>query len=155
MLALRILSPGDHRNEEDAGGEEAGGDPEERQLHVPGAHQVVGEDLVQRDAEEAAEVGAVVLGSSPHEGLHEEQPGHGEEEVRRGPLRRLASQSAHHQWTIAALDAVPPRLKLTVDVPGRVVPAGSQAFTAARHSARFSRCSMVRLARAAISAAAW
>ena len=42
-LAAR-LAPGDHRREEDAGRDERGRDPEDRQLHVPGAHQVVGED---------------------------------------------------------------------------------------------------------------
>ena len=43
-LALR-LAPGDHRRQEDPGREERGGDKEDRQLHVPGAHEVVGEDL--------------------------------------------------------------------------------------------------------------
>ena len=49
----RRLAPGDHRREEDAGGEERGRDQEDRELDVPGAHQVVGEDLRQVDAEEA------------------------------------------------------------------------------------------------------
>ena len=54
-LALVLgLAPGDHRRQEDAGGDERGRDPEDRQLHVPGAHQVVGEDLCEVDAEEVA-----------------------------------------------------------------------------------------------------
>ena len=41
-LAAR-LAPGDHRRQEDAGRDERRGDPEDRELHVPGAHQVEGQ----------------------------------------------------------------------------------------------------------------
>ena len=47
------LAPGDHRRQEDPGGDERGRHPEQRELDVPGAHQVVGEDLRQVEAEEA------------------------------------------------------------------------------------------------------
>ena len=50
-LVLR-LAAGDHRREEDPGRDERGRDPEDRQLHVPGAHQVVREDPRQVEAEE-------------------------------------------------------------------------------------------------------
>ena len=54
QLALVLgLAPGDHRREEDARGHERGGDPEQRELHVPGAHQVVREDRREVEAEEA------------------------------------------------------------------------------------------------------
>ena len=53
-LALTArLAPGDHRREEDAGRHERGRDPEDRELHVPGAHQVEGQQLGEVDAEEA------------------------------------------------------------------------------------------------------
>ena len=55
------LAPGDHRREEDPGGDERRRDPEDRELDVPGAHQVVREDLGEVEAEEAGELGAVVL----------------------------------------------------------------------------------------------
>ena len=61
-LALVLgLAAGDHRREEDPGRDERGGNPEQRQLDVPGAHQVVGEDLGQVDAEEVVDLRAVVL----------------------------------------------------------------------------------------------
>ena len=53
-LVLR-LAAGDHRRQEDPGGDERGRDPEDRELHVPGAHQVVGEDLGEVEAEEAVD----------------------------------------------------------------------------------------------------
>ena len=53
-LALVLgLAPGDHRREEDPGRHERRRDPEERELDVPGAHQVVREDLREVEAEEA------------------------------------------------------------------------------------------------------
>ena len=55
------LAPRDHRGEEDAGGHERCRDPEDRQLHVPGAHQVEGQQLGQVDPEEARQLGPVVL----------------------------------------------------------------------------------------------
>ncbi len=46
VLVLR-LAAGDHRGDEDAHGQEAGGDEEQRQLQVPHARQVVGEPVGQ------------------------------------------------------------------------------------------------------------
>ena len=54
QLLTARLAPGDHRGQEDAGGEERGRHPEDRELDVPGARQVVREQLRQIDAEEAA-----------------------------------------------------------------------------------------------------
>ena len=84
-LAAR-LSAGDHRRQEDAGGDERGGDEEDRQLHVPGADQVVGEHLGDVDAEEAVELGPVVLRGRADQGLQQEQRRHHEEEPGGGPL---------------------------------------------------------------------
>ena len=86
-LAAR-LAAGDHRREEDACGDERGGDPEDRELHVPGAHQVEREDLGQVDPEEAGQLGSVVLRGGADERLEHEESRHHEEEPRAGPLRR-------------------------------------------------------------------
>ncbi len=52
VLALR-LALGDHRRQEDPGGQERRRDEEDRELHVPGAHEVVREPGGEVDAEEA------------------------------------------------------------------------------------------------------
>jgi hypothetical protein len=67
-------------------GDERGGDPEDRQLDVPGAHQVVREDLREVEAEEPADLGAVVLRCRPDQRLQQEQRRHHEEEPRARPL---------------------------------------------------------------------
>ena len=106
------LAAGDHRRQEDAGGHERGGDEEDRQLHVPGADQVVGEDLGDVDAEEAAELGAVVLGHAADQGLEQEQRRHHEEEPGGGPLgrgeRHVAGGAEAERRLLAALPAEPP-----------------------------------------------
>jgi hypothetical protein len=81
------LAARDHRGEEDSSGEERGRDPENRQLQVPGAHQVVGEPLRQVDAEKVGQLGAVVLRGCADEDLDEEERSHYEEEPRGRPLR--------------------------------------------------------------------
>ena len=60
MLAARLTS-GDERREEDAAGEEGRGRPEQGQLQVPGAGEVVGQERGQIEAEETGQVGPVVL----------------------------------------------------------------------------------------------
>jgi hypothetical protein len=82
------LAPGDHRRQEDAGRDERGGNPEDRQLHVPGAHQVEGEDLGKVDAEEARQLRPIVLRGGPDERLDHEQGRHHEEEPGAGALGR-------------------------------------------------------------------
>src|SRR5512135_656015 len=82
------LPAGDDRGEEDAGGEERRGHPEDRQLHVPGPGQVVREQLGQVEAEEGGDVGPVVLAGRAHERLREEQHPDDEEEPGGRPLRR-------------------------------------------------------------------
>ena len=102
-LALMLrLAPGDHRGQEDPRRDERGGDPEERELDVPGAHEVVGEDLRQVEAEEAVDLRPVVLRGRPDEGLNQEQGGHHEEEPGRGPLRRSQRHLARAGGTRAS-----------------------------------------------------
>ena len=116
-LAAR-LAPGDHRREEDARGDERGGDPEDRELHVPGAHQVEREDLGEVDPEEAGQLGSVVLRGGADEHLDHEQSRHHEEEPRAGPLRRRerdVARSAEAQRGLLA------------PVPAEDVPASERA----------------------------
>ena len=77
-LAAR-LAPGDQRGQEDAGGQVGGGHEEEGQLQVPGAGQVVGQQLRQVDAEEAAGLRVVVRRGPAEQRLHQEQGGDDEE----------------------------------------------------------------------------
>ena len=87
-LALTArLAPGDHRREEDTRRHERRRDPEDGELHVPGAHQVEGEELGQVDPEEAGQLGPVVLRGGSHHHLEHEQRRHHEEEPGAGPLR--------------------------------------------------------------------
>src|SRR5579884_2255859 len=60
-LPLRFTSA-DGRSDEQAGGQPGGGDPEDAQLRVPGAHDGVGQNLVQRNAVETGAFDAVVCG---------------------------------------------------------------------------------------------
>jgi len=87
-VLLARLAPGDDRRQEDPGGEERRRRPEQRELHVPGAGQVERQHLRQVDAEEAGQVGAVVLDRAAEQRLGEKQHRDDEEEVRRDLLRR-------------------------------------------------------------------
>jgi len=82
------LAPGDHRRQEDAGGHERRRHPEQRELHVPRPHEVVREDLCEVDAEEAVDLGPVVLAGGADERLDEKERRHDEEEPGGGALRR-------------------------------------------------------------------
>ncbi len=86
VLPLRF-APGDERRQEDPRGQERRRRPQQRQLHMPGPGQVVGQQAGQIQAEERAQVGAVVLGQRAEQGLHQEQQGDDREEPHRGALR--------------------------------------------------------------------
>ena len=74
------LAPGDHRSQEDPGRKVGARDEEDRELHMEGACQVVGEDLSKVDAEKATQVRTVVLGGGADQGLDQEQRGHDQKE---------------------------------------------------------------------------
>ena len=82
------LPPRDDRREEEPGGQEGRRGPEDRQLDVPGAHQVVRQPTGQVEPEEAGQVGAIVLTGGTDHRLDHEQQADDQEEVGAGPLRR-------------------------------------------------------------------
>jgi hypothetical protein len=82
------LAARDDRGQEDARGQERRRDPEDGQLQVPYAGEVVRQPAGQIDAEEAGDVGAVVLARRTYQGLDEEEQAYHEEEPRGGALRR-------------------------------------------------------------------
>ena len=84
MLATR-LATGDEWRQEDAAGEEGRRSPEQGQLQVPGASQVVGQDRGQIEAEEVDQVGAVVL-----DGAHRAASGPGTAPTRSRRTRCVA-----------------------------------------------------------------
>ena len=86
VLSLR-LAPGDHRRQEDPGGEEGGRDEEDRELDVEGAGEVEGEQLGEVDAEEVPELRAIVLRGGADHRLDQEQSRHHQEEPGAGALR--------------------------------------------------------------------
>ena len=88
VLAAWLLASGDHRGEEDAGGQERRDHPEDRQLHVPGAHDVEGQEAVAVEAEEPTDLGPVVLAGHPDQRLDEEHRRHRQEEPGCRLLRR-------------------------------------------------------------------
>ena len=106
-LAAR-LAAGDQRREEDAGGQVGGGHEEDRQLQVPGRRQVVGQQLRQVDAEEAAGLDVVMDGRPAEQGLHQEEGGDDEEVPGRRALgRRQRHLRRRHEPQPALLGLVP------------------------------------------------
>ena len=112
LALVARLAAGDHRRQEDPGGDERRRDPEQRELHVPGAHQVVREDLREVEAEEARQLRPVVLGGGADERLDHEQRGHHEEEPRARALRRrqghVAGCAERQRGLLAPVPAEPP-----------------------------------------------
>jgi hypothetical protein len=78
---------------------------EQRELDVPGAHQVERERLGEVDAEEARELRPVVLRSGPHKRLDHKQRRHHEEEPGAGSLgggQRHVAGSAEAERSLLA-----------------------------------------------------
>ena len=69
-----------------------GGDPEDRQLQMPGAQDVAREDRGDVDAVKAPRVGPVVGGGPAHQCLREEEERDDHEVLDRGPLARRWSR---------------------------------------------------------------
>jgi hypothetical protein len=110
QLALMArLAAGDHRRQEDPCRHERRRDPEDRQLDVPGPHEVVREDLREVEAEEVGDLRPVVLRGRPHDRLDQEQRRHHEEEPRRRPLcgreRHVSRRAEAERRLLAAMPA--------------------------------------------------
>ena len=73
FLEFRVFTAVDNRHEEQSRGEEAGGDPEDGGLDVPGAGQAVGQPVGDRDAVEVLSFNGVVRGEAAQHDLREEQ----------------------------------------------------------------------------------
>ena len=79
-MEFRIFAAVYHRSQEQAGGEEAGGNPEDGGLQVPSAHQRIGEPVRQRNAEETLAFHGVVRSEAAEQNLHDKQR-HGQEHI--------------------------------------------------------------------------
>ena len=87
MLAARFAA-GDHRSQENPGSQKRRGDPKDRQLHVPGARNVEGQNARQIEAEEVGKLRAIMLRGAAQQGLQQKQQRHDQEEPGAGTLRR-------------------------------------------------------------------
>ena len=76
LLVLGILAAVDDGDEEQASSQEAGGDPEDGGLDVPGAGQRVRQVLGERNAVEVLTFNRVVGGGATQQHLHQEEGGH-------------------------------------------------------------------------------
>src|SRR5262245_3888078 len=80
------LSAGDHRCEEDSCGQKRRRHPENRELNMPGAHQVEWKNDGQIDAEEVREFCSVMFRGATHQRLYQKQHGHHRKETGAGAL---------------------------------------------------------------------
>jgi hypothetical protein len=112
LRLMARLPPGDHRRQEDPGSDERRRHPEDRELDVPGPHEVVREDRGEVKAEEVGDLGAVVLRGRADERLKEKQRGHDEEEPRRRALGRrqrdVTGRAEAQRRLLATVPAQPP-----------------------------------------------
>ena len=136
------LAPGDHRRQEDPGGDERRRDPEQRELHVPGAHQVVREDLREVEAEEARELRPVVLRGGADERLDQEQRRHHEEEPRARALRRrqrdVARRAERQRGLLAPVPARAAGPSARTPPNSRPIPPSSAISESTRHTTTFA-----------------
>ena len=129
------LPPGDEGRQEDPRGQEPRRGPEQGQLHVPGAGQVVREQLGEVEAEEAQDVGPVVLGRRPQQRLDQEQGGDGEEE----PGRRALGRGQRHLPRLTERDrrglrAVPADLRAPPPVDREQDPGAAEQDDQRQHA---------------------
>ncbi len=108
VLICRLVT-GNERREEDPRGQKRRRYPEDRELHVPGAGKVVGEEGGEIQTEEAGEIGPIVLGHPSHQHLQEEQLRHRKEEPVASPLGRcelhVARRPKDHPGLVAPVPA--------------------------------------------------
>src|SRR5215469_11542250 len=82
---LRLL-PGYHRREKYSRRQKRCRDPENRELNMPGAHQVEWKDDGQIDAEEVRDFRSIMFRGATHQRLYQKQHGHHRKETGAGAL---------------------------------------------------------------------
>src|SRR5262245_12596885 len=80
------LSTGYHRREEYSRRQKGRRHPENRQLNMPGAHQVEWKNDGQIDAEEVREFRSIMFRGTTHQRLYQKQHGHDRKETGGGAL---------------------------------------------------------------------
>lgn len=117
---------GDEWHQENAG-EECRGGPEQRQLQVPGAGQLVGQHPGQIQVEKRRQIRAVVFGRRAQQRLGQEQHRHDLEETDAGPLRWCqADLAGPAKRQVRRLGAVPADLLTPSPVDGEHDPDAAQ-----------------------------
>jgi hypothetical protein len=69
------LAAAEHARDEQGTADISGGDPQDRQLQMPGAQEVAGQEPGEIDAVEATRIGAVMRHTAADQSLTEEQKG--------------------------------------------------------------------------------
>ena len=85
VLTPRLTS-GDEGRQKDAGRKKTGGHPKDGELQVPGARDVKRQQAGKVNAEEAGQVGPIMLGRPAQQGLEQEKHDHDPEKPRTAPL---------------------------------------------------------------------
>src|SRR5579875_3405465 len=93
------LAAGYQRSQEDARRQVRSGDEKQGQLEVPGAREIIRQQLGQVESEETACLGMIMSRCSSQERLYEEQRGDHGEIPGRGPLRRRQDHFARWMKT--------------------------------------------------------
>ena len=112
-LAARFAA-GDHRHEKNARRQIRRGDPENRQLQMPGAGDVERQHARQIEAEKVGKFRAIMFPRAAQKRLHQKQQRHDEEEPGARPLRRrehhLIRRTERNALLLAAVPAekIPP-----------------------------------------------
>lgn len=115
--------------------------PKQRQLHVPGAGEVEGQQLGQIQPVERRQVGAVVLDGATHQGLRQEQHRDDREDPDRGALRGGQSHLAGlAERQRGCLRAVPPDLLAPPPVHGEHDAGPAQQRDQRQHRPHHDRC---------------
>ena len=96
------LAAGDKWGDEDSSRQEGRGDPENRELDVPGARQVVGHPTRYVEAEEIGWLGAIMRRQAPGQGLNQEQDRGDHQEPDHRALCRSGGEFVHRQEAQAA-----------------------------------------------------
>ena len=111
------LASGDHRHEENAGGEIRCGDPENRQLQMPGAGDVERQNSRQIKAKKIGDFRTIMFRRPTHQCLQEKQQRHDEEKSRACALCRRE----HHFIRRTKRNAL-----LLATVPAEKIPASER-----------------------------